>query len=130
MVRTHGLSHINLVVRDLDRAVRFYRDVFGVQEHLRDAESVQVLGPGPFDVISFERAEIHSGRRGGITHFGFRLADPNDMPDAISQVERAGGRLLRSGEFGPGLPYAFVSDPDGYEIEIWYEWTPPLKAEP
>jgi hypothetical protein len=36
-------------------------------------------------------------------------------------VERAGGRLLRRGEFAPGLPYAYVADPDGYEIEIWFE---------
>ena len=21
----------------------------------------------------------------------------------------------------PGLPYAYVADPDGYEIEIWFE---------
>jgi hypothetical protein len=30
-------------------------------------------------------------------------------------------RLLRRGEFAPGLPYAYVADPDGYEIEIWFE---------
>jgi len=28
---------------------------------------------------------------------------------------------VRRGEFRPGLPYAYVLDPDGYEIEIWYE---------
>ncbi len=36
-------------------------------------------------------------------------------------VERAGGMLLRRGEFAPGYSYAYVADPDGYEIEIWYE---------
>jgi hypothetical protein len=30
-------------------------------------------------------------------------------------------RDLRRGDFGPGLPYVFVQDPDGHEIEIWYE---------
>ena len=29
--------------------------------------------------------------------------------------------MLSQGLFGPGLPYAFVRDPDGYEIEIWFE---------
>jgi hypothetical protein len=24
-------------------------------------------------------------------------------------------------EFCPGEPYLFAKDPDGYEIEIWYE---------
>ena len=29
--------------------------------------------------------------------------------------------LVRDGEFSPGFPFAYVNDPDGYEIEIWYE---------
>jgi predicted enzyme related to lactoylglutathione lyase len=56
-----------------------------------------------------------------VAHFGFRLADPNDIDLAITEVERAGGRLLRRGECAPGLPYAYVADPDGDEIEIWFE---------
>jgi hypothetical protein len=36
-------------------------------------------------------------------------------------VERAGGELLKRGEFKPGFPFAHVADPDGYSIEIWYE---------
>jgi hypothetical protein len=39
----------------------------------------------------------------------------------LSHVESAGGVLTSRGEFAPGLPYAFVRDPDGYEIEIWFE---------
>ena len=46
---------------------------------------------------------------------------PADIDFAIREVERAGGRLLRRGEFSPGFPFAYVSDPDGYEIEIWFE---------
>ena len=61
------------------------------------------------------------GLGGGVAHFGFRLVDPDDIDRAIAEVERAGGRLLRRGEFAPGLPYAYVADPDGYEIEIWFE---------
>jgi len=33
----------------------------------------------------------------------------------------AGGVVTSQGEFRRGFPYAFVRDPDGYEIEIWYE---------
>jgi catechol 2,3-dioxygenase-like lactoylglutathione lyase family enzyme len=39
----------------------------------------------------------------------------------VEAVEGAGGMVTSRGEFGPGLPYAFVRDPDGYEIEIWFE---------
>ena len=44
-----------------------------------------------------------------------------DIDAAVDEAERAGGKLLRRGEFSPGYPYAYVADPDGYEVEIWYE---------
>jgi catechol 2,3-dioxygenase-like lactoylglutathione lyase family enzyme len=53
--------------------------------------------------------------------FGFRLTKPTDIEIAIAEVERAGGRILRRGEFGPGFPFVYVADPDGYEIEVWFE---------
>jgi catechol 2,3-dioxygenase-like lactoylglutathione lyase family enzyme len=121
MLNTHGLTHISLAVRDLDRTLRFYTQVFGVREYFRDATSVQVQGPGPHDIIAFEQSPETAGTVGGITHFGFRLLVPSDIDVAIAEVERAGGTVLRRGEFAPGYPFAYVADPDGYEIEIWYE---------
>ena len=121
MIRTHGLTHIALAVADPDRALEFYRRVFGVREYFRDANSVQALGPGPHDVLAFEKRPAQAGAAGGIIHFGFRLTRPEDIDAAVLAVEGAGGTLLSRGEFAPGLPYAFVRDPDGYEIEIWFE---------
>jgi predicted enzyme related to lactoylglutathione lyase len=62
----------------------------------------------------------------GLSHvalcvIGFRLLRPEDIDAAVTAVERAGGSVISRGEFAPGLPYAFVRDPDGYEIEIWFE---------
>ncbi len=57
----------------------------------------------------------------GVTHFGFRLRKPQDIEAAANAVRRAGGKILEEGEFVPGEPYLFASDPDGYRIEIWYE---------
>jgi catechol 2,3-dioxygenase-like lactoylglutathione lyase family enzyme len=120
-VRTHGLTHINLAVRDPDRSLAFYRAVFGVREYYRDEDSIQVLGPGPHDVIAFERDAAAAGTTGGLSHFGFRLVRPEDIDAAVRAVQKAGGKLLRRGEFSPGFPFAYVQDPDGYEIEIWFE---------
>ena len=121
MIKTHGLTHISLAVKDPDRSLKFYKQVFGVREYYRDEGSIQVQGPGPHDVIAFERDARASGKPGGITHFGFRLTTPKDIEKAVKEVRRAGGRILRRGEFAPGLPFVYVGDPDGYEIEIWYE---------
>ena len=121
MVTTYGLSHVALAVLDPDRSLDFYRSVFGVREYFRDENTVQVLGPGPYDVLAFEKRPAAAGVPGGIIHFGFRLTDPHDIDAAVQAVEAAGGTVKSRGEFAPGFPYAFVLDPDGYEIEIWYE---------
>ena len=121
MLKTHGLTHLALAVRDPQRSLDFYEQVFGVKEYYRDEEQIQVLGPGPHDVLAFVRRPEAAGQAGGVIHFGFRLADPADIDRAVEAVERAGGALLSRGDFGHGLPYAFVADPDGYEVEIWYE---------
>jgi catechol 2,3-dioxygenase-like lactoylglutathione lyase family enzyme len=121
MIKTHGLTHISLAVKDPDRSLKFYAQVFGVKEYYRDDDSIQVQGPGPHDVIAFARKRSKAGRVGGIDHFGFRLTNPKDIEKAVKEVERAGGKILRRGEFAPGFPFVYVADPDGYEIEIWYE---------
>lgn len=120
MIRTHGLNHISLSVADPDVSLAFYTTLFGVREYHRDGDTVQALGPGPHDVLVFEKRE-RAGVRGGLDHFGFRLTDPHDIHDAVAQARAAGARILRQGEFAPGLPYVYFEDPDGYEIEVWYE---------
>lgn len=121
MIKTHGLTHISLAVKDPDRSLKFYQQVFAVTEYYRDEDSIQVQGPGQHDVMAFERDARAAGKPGGITHFGFRLTSPKDIETAVKEVKRAGGKILRQGEFAPGLPFVYVADPDGYEIEIWYE---------
>ena len=121
MVRTYGLTHINLAVRDTNRALRFYEQVFGLREYGRGDGLVHTRAPGRHDILTFVEDPATAGIVGGVAQFGFRLVDPDDINRAVAEVERAGGRLLRRGEFAPGLPYAYVADPDGYEIEIWFE---------
>ncbi len=119
-IRTHGLTHLSLSVADPERSKAFYERLFGVREVHREEGQIQVQGPGPHDILVFERRE-GAGRVGGIDHFGFRLTDPTDIDLAVREARDAGARILRQGEFAPGMPYVYIEDPDGYTIEIWYE---------
>ena len=121
MVRTRGLTHVALAVRDPARSMRFYRAVFGMKTVYRSADFVQLQTPGSHDVLVLEKMAARAGPGGGIAHFGFRLLDPADIEMARRAVRRAGGTVLSTGEFVPGEPYVFFADPDGYEVEIWYE---------
>jgi catechol 2,3-dioxygenase-like lactoylglutathione lyase family enzyme len=126
VVKTYGLTHIALAVRDVERASRFYQTVLGAVEVYRQQGFAQLQTPGTRDVLVLEEAPDRAGAAGGVTHFGFRLRTPADIDAAIAAVEAAGGRVRESGEFVPGEPYLFASDHDGYEFEIWYELPTPV----
>lgn len=122
MIETKGLYHIHLVVRDLERSLRFYQGVFGMEEQFRDGPKMVFLNtPGTQDLITLNEDPAEAalaGDNGGVAHFGIHLANSADLDAAISEVEAAGGKLLSRGKHGGQFPYAYVSDPDGYVIEL------------
>ena len=120
-VRTHGLTHVAIAVRDLARSTRFYAALLGAKIVYEDDAFVQLQTPGTRDVIVLEKDARRAGKRGGVAHFGFRLKRAADISRAIDAVRAAGGRVKSHGEFVPGEPYVFAEDPDGYEVELWYE---------
>ena len=121
MIRTNGLTHIHLVVKDLKHSLNFYQTVFGMEIKFWVGEGMVFLNtPGSNDLITLHQSEGDqpTGSSGGILHFGFQLENRADLESAISEVIAAGGALKKRGEFTPGMPFAYVADPDGYEIEL------------
>jgi predicted enzyme related to lactoylglutathione lyase len=113
---------------DPERAFAFYQQVFGAVAVYRARGFIQAQTPGAWDVLVFEESPEAGGGSGGIGHFGFRLVNPMDIEEAAIAVQAAGGQIVSRGEFVPGEPYLFCRDPDGYELEIWYEL--PTSADP
>jgi catechol 2,3-dioxygenase-like lactoylglutathione lyase family enzyme len=126
MIKTFGLTHVAVAVRDVKRAAKFYTQVFGAVEVYKNDGFVQLQTPGARDVLVFEKKPKQAGKIGGVAHFGFRLQNPSDIDAAARAVKKAGGKIREQGEFVPGEPYLFATDPDGYEIEIWYEIPTPV----
>lgn len=120
-VPTYGLTHLSIAVSDLERSLRFYREVFGATEYFRDAKCIQCTGLGAHAVLALELKPDRAGKKGGLDHFGFRLTSPADLDAAIAAALASGGTLKRRGEFAPGCPYAYLLDPDGYTVEVWFE---------
>jgi len=119
---TYGLTHIAVLVKDLEKTLRFYQSVFDMKVMYHERDMVQLTTPGCHDILVFQQEHNDlTGKTGGIIHFGFRLRDPNDISSLKERIIKAGGIIKEAGEFVTGSPFVFFKDPDGYEVEVWYE---------
>ena len=120
--KTYGLTHLAISVKDVNRTLEFYQKVFDMQVMYHKERFIQLTTPGCNDILVFEENESKQiGKSGGIAHFGFRLKKPEDIDEILNKIIEAGGKIIDKGEFVPGSPYIFFKDPDGYEVEVWYE---------
>jgi catechol 2,3-dioxygenase-like lactoylglutathione lyase family enzyme len=122
-IETRGIRHVHLLVSDHARSVDFYQQVFGMEVDFRDGSILFLTSPGGRDDLALhlagtddERARV--GQQGGFEHFGITVSDRDRLDDAIALAIGAGGTLIDKGEHAPGVPYAYIGDPDGYVIEI------------
>jgi catechol 2,3-dioxygenase-like lactoylglutathione lyase family enzyme len=115
-----GFNHLHLNVRDLKRSIRFYEQAFGLKVDFAAGDDLIFMRPqGGGDSLALHRVgpDHPAGQGGGVQHFGFKL-NIDDHDRAIAQVERAGGALVGRGKHDGKFPFAYVSDPDGYVIEL------------
>jgi catechol 2,3-dioxygenase-like lactoylglutathione lyase family enzyme len=122
-VETSGIRHIHLLVRDLPHSVAFYEAAFGMTVAFRDGKILFLRSPSGGDDLALHQAstpeeKARVGQRGGFEHFGITVTDRTRLDEAILAVEAAGGALVQKSEHAPGVPCAYISDPDGYIIEI------------
>lgn len=103
-------------VSDLDRAVKFYRDAFGLEEVFRNEGIVFAGLPGTDSALGILLDPANAGK--GPQNIGFHVDHAIDPDVAVRDVEAAGGRIIERGEHAPGVPFARFADPDGNELEI------------
>jgi catechol-2,3-dioxygenase len=123
---TYGLTHLAIAVKDINRTLKFYQHIFGMEIMYHEAGMIQLTTPGTHDILVFEETDEkkHIGRSAGIAHFGFRLRTQKGINAIKQKITEINAEVVDEGEFVPGSPYIFFKDPDGYIIEVWYEVEP------
>lgn len=129
MTAVLGISEIVLWVKDVDRALGFYRDLLGLEvfsppelgiKFLRVADGpagvpmMIVLVPHPVPETEFPRQRPERV----LHHIAFTV-DPELFDELAARLTGA-GRELRGGEHPvlPDVRTVYVDDPEGNEIEI------------
>ena len=117
-MKTWGLYHIQIKVSDLDRSLAFYTGVLGMKELFRTGGEVFLRTPGANDLLALEPVEGSVNTNvGGLDHIGFSVT-AEDHGAAVAEVRAAGVEISRTGNHAPGVPFAYIKDPDGYTIEL------------
>jgi catechol 2,3-dioxygenase-like lactoylglutathione lyase family enzyme len=119
-----NLAEVVLVVDDMDRSIRFYRDGLGLEVFSPPQLPTKFLlvgdsrGGVPQQIVLVPRSAPTSGERVKVLHhIGLEVA-PEDFEPERRRLQAAGFEL-RTGQH-PFLPVEafYVDDPDGNEIEI------------
>jgi catechol 2,3-dioxygenase len=127
MIKTSGLNHIALKVRDPERTAQFYVDLFHMEITRRTPDMTFLKTVGSTDMITLNRSEAEIAPDQGMVHFGF-IVDPEQFDAALQTIEAKGAPVVS----GPGARdqgrFVFISDPDGYTIELFECLLPPYEA--
>ena len=114
------IDHVSVIVTDVERSRRFYRDLLGLKEIAKPKTFDFVvlwfdLGNQQLHLLHKERAVAISPR-----HFALRVADCA----AARAYFRVNGTPMQETTPIPGADRFFISDPDGNRIEI-IQWLQP-----
>jgi catechol-2,3-dioxygenase len=119
------LNHAVLYVRDLDRSVAFYRDVFGFTEIAREGGVMAFLraanSSNHHDLGLFQRgpnAEQPSGNAVGLYHLAWEVPTIEDLANAASVLIQYDAITGMSDHGATKSLYG--RDPDGIEFEIMW----------
>jgi catechol 2,3-dioxygenase-like lactoylglutathione lyase family enzyme len=120
-MKLEGLDHIALAVRDVEKSVKWYREVLGLErQHEGNWDGVPTfVGKGATGLALFPAAETKASLGAGdparFLHFAWR-ADRENFQQAQEELKTRGIAFHFEDH---GIAHSiYFRDPDGHELEI------------
>ncbi|HYQ95932.1 MAG TPA: VOC family protein [Candidatus Eisenbacteria bacterium] len=119
------IGHVHLRVADLDRAIRFYRDVLGFELKSRMPGAAFLAAGNYHHHIGLNTWESRGGSpppRGttGLYHFAIRYPTRRTLADALRRLADAGIKLDGASDHGVSEAL-YLHDPDGNGLELYWD---------
>jgi catechol 2,3-dioxygenase len=120
------IGHVHLKVADLDRAIRFYRDVLGFELTQRYGSDAAFLSAGGYHHhIGLNTWESLGGAcpppgSTGLYHLAIAYPTRGELADALQRLLRAGIPLEGASDHGVSEAL-YLRDPDGNGVELYWD---------
>lgn len=118
------LAHTMMRTGSPEEMIEFYRDAFGFElREKKEMETFTLYFLNSEDQtaeieLTYNHGEDEKYEKGeGFGHIAIHTDEDQSLQEAYDQAVEAGGEDYRPPEECPGN-YAFVKDPEGYEVEI------------
>jgi catechol 2,3-dioxygenase len=118
------IGHVHLKVSDIERSVRFYRDVLGFDLVQRMGEGAAFLSAGGYHHhLGLNTWESRGGSpppagSTGLFHVAIRYPDRRALADAYARLRAAGVPLEGAADHGVSEAL-YLRDPDGNGVELY-----------
>jgi len=126
-MKAHYLGHVVFYVKDLERALGFYRDLLRFQEVGRIFNGTAVAltsGRTHHELLLIQVGDAPgppSGRRRGLYHIGIKVGDTLDeLRQAKLELEQAGISIDGVSDHTVSQSL-YLKDPDGNEVELYVD---------
>lgn len=126
-MKAYYLGHVVFYVRDLEQALRFYRDLLGFQEVGRifnGGAAALTSGRTHHELLLIQVGDAPgppSGRRRGLYHIGIKVGDSLDELRAAKRDLEAAGITIDGMSDHTVSQSLYVRDPDGNEVELYVD---------
>jgi len=124
-----SIGHVHLKVADLERALRFYRDVLGFEVTMRYGREAAFLSAGGYHHhIGLNTWESLGGSppapgTTGLYHLAILYPTRAELADALRRLMRAGIPLEGASDHGVSEAL-YLRDPDGNGVELYWDRPP------
>ena len=112
------LAHVELLTPDLEGTLRFFKDLLGLEETERSAQSAYLRG---YEEQYHHSLKVTVAPRAGLGHVAWRARSPQALERRVAAIEATGlGRGWTIGDVGHGRAYKFET-PEGHRMELLWD---------
>ncbi|MBU6297257.1 MAG: VOC family protein [Alphaproteobacteria bacterium] len=123
-----GLTHVALVVKDLDASIAFYAKYGGMsvvqrRPGHREGGGVAWISDRtrPFVIVLIQSPGLEDTPLGPVGHLGVAVADRGEVDRLAAEARRDGVLRKEPTDSGPPVGYwTYLADPDGNILELSY----------